>query len=150
MAEYALAALDQTVKEFNGDSDRSILPDSRLAVMVRGRSLRQIPGSSRRLFLSLVVLWANIRSTLATATLIIPSVGDILESSEPYKEIAKAIGQTPVWVFHGARDDSVSIEFPRRDHRGFEGRRAGGRQVHRVSRRRASNFWKRTEGARTF
>ena len=31
-----------------------------------------------------------------------------------YTNVAKAIGSTPVWVFHGAKDDAVPVDFARK------------------------------------
>ncbi|MEO8042566.1 MAG: hypothetical protein ABI646_08155 [Acidobacteriota bacterium] len=31
----------------------------------------------------------------------------------PLKEVAKAIGQTSVWAFHGDKDEAVPVEFSR-------------------------------------
>ncbi|HUR99154.1 MAG TPA: prolyl oligopeptidase family serine peptidase [Pyrinomonadaceae bacterium] len=114
MSEYALAALDQTVKEFNGDTDRLYLAGFSLG----GYGTWQIAAAYPGKFAALMPVAGGVVGTYPfnpdDRQAIIPSVGDMLGSSEPYKEIAKAIGQTPVWVFHGAKDDSVSVEFARR------------------------------------
>ena len=38
----------------------------------------------------------------------------MLDPPEPYKAVAVAIGQTPVWVFHGSGDEAVPVEFSRK------------------------------------
>ena len=38
----------------------------------------------------------------------------MLDSPEPYTEIAKSIGKTSVWVFHCAEDDAVPVDFARK------------------------------------
>jgi predicted esterase len=38
----------------------------------------------------------------------------MLDAPDPYKTVANAIGQTPTWVFHGAKDESVPVEFARK------------------------------------
>jgi predicted peptidase len=113
MTEYTLAALDQSVKEFNGDPDRIYL----IGFSLGGYGTWQIAAANPGKFAALVPVAGGVVGKYPInprdRDAIIPSVGDMLESPEPYKEIAKAIGQTPVWVFHGAQDDSVSVEFAR-------------------------------------
>lgn len=41
---------------------------------------------------------------------IIPVVGDMLDSAEPYEAVATALRATPIWVFHGAKDESIPVE----------------------------------------
>lgn len=44
----------------------------------------------------------------------IPDVLRMLDSPEPYRTVANVIGPTPVWVFHGAKDEAVPVEFSRK------------------------------------
>ena len=111
MADYSLAALDQAVKEFNGDPQRLYLSGFSLG----GYGVWQIAAGHPGKFAALVPVAGGIVGKYPInphdRAAIIPSVGSMLESPEPYKQIAKAIGQTPVWVFHGAKDDAVEVEF---------------------------------------
>jgi predicted peptidase len=111
MAEYALAALDRTVTEFNGDPERLYLAGFSLG----GYGVWQIAAANPGKFAALVPVAGGVVGVYPVnphaRRAIIPSVGDMLGSPEPYKQIAKAIGQTPVWVFHGQHDNSVSVEF---------------------------------------
>lgn len=112
MADYALAALDQSVKEFNGDPQRLYL----VGFSLGGYGVWQIAAGNPGKFAALVPVSGGIvehplRPPGPAA--IIPSVGDMLNSSEPYNEIAKALGPTPVWVFHGAGDRDIPVEFSR-------------------------------------
>jgi predicted peptidase len=113
MSEYAIAALDRSVSEFNGDADRLYLAGFSLG----GYGVWQIAAAYPGKFAALVPVAGGVVGTYPfnprDRDAIIPSVGDLLGSPEPYKEIAKAIGQTPVWVFHGDNDESVSVEFSR-------------------------------------
>ncbi len=113
MSAYALAALDQSVKEFNGDTDRLYLAGFSLG----GYGTWQIAAANPGKFAALMPVAGGVVGVYPInprdRDAIIPSVGDMLESPEPYTEIAKAIGKTPVWVFHGAKDDSISVEFAR-------------------------------------
>ena len=111
MTEYSLAALDQTVEDFNGDPDRVYL----VGFSLGGYGVWHIAAANPGKFAALVPVAGGVVGTYPmnphARRAIIPSVGDMLGSPEPYKEVAKAIGPTPVWVFHGAQDDSVSVEF---------------------------------------
>ncbi|PYS91916.1 MAG: phospholipase [Acidobacteria bacterium] len=114
MTEYALAALDQTVKEFNGDPARLYL----VGFSLGGYGVWQIAAGHPGKFAALVPVAGGVVGTYpinpAARRAIIPTVGDMLGSAEPYEQVARAIGQTPVWAFHGAQDDSVSVEFARK------------------------------------
>lgn len=113
MAEYALAALDQSVKEFNGDPKRLYLAGFSLG----GYGTWHIAAANPGKFAALVPVAGGVVGTYPInphdRDAIIPSVGDMLDATDPYREIAKAIGQTPVWVFHGDKDESLSVEFSR-------------------------------------
>ena len=112
MADYALAALDQSVKEFNGDPQRLYL----VGFSLGGYGVWQIAAGNPGRFAALVPVAGGIVEHPIKPpgrTAIIPSVGEMLDSPEPYREVAKAIGQTPVWAFHGARDHDVPFQFSR-------------------------------------
>jgi predicted peptidase len=113
MTDYALAALDQAVKEFNGDTDRLYL----VGFSLGGYGTWQIAAAHPGKFAALVPVAGGVVGTYpinpSDRDAIIPSVGDMLEAQDPYREIAKALGQTPVWVFHGDKDDAVPVEFAR-------------------------------------
>ncbi len=113
MADYSLAALDATVAEFNGDKDRLYLAGFSLG----GYGVWQIAAANPGKFAALMPVAGGVVGERPIdpkdRAVIIPSVGKMLDSPEPYKEVAKAIGQTPVWVFHGSADEAVPVEFSR-------------------------------------
>ena len=113
MAEYSLAALDATVKEFNGDTQRLYLSGFSLG----GYGVWQIAAGNPGKFAALMPVSGGVVGERPIEprdrAAIIPSVGTMLDSPDPYKEVAKAIGNTPVWVFHGDKDDAVPVEFSR-------------------------------------
>jgi len=39
-----------------------------------------------------------------------PDIARIIGAPDPYATLAETIGKTPVWAFHGADDDTVSVE----------------------------------------
>ncbi len=114
MADYSLAALDQAVKEFNGDVDRMYLAGFSLG----GYGVWQIAAAYPGKFAALVPVAGGVVGYRPVEprdrAAILPAVGTMLDSPEPYKAIANAIGQTSVWVFHGAKDDAVPVDFSRR------------------------------------
>ncbi len=98
MSKYALATLDETVKEFNGDPDRVYLAGFSLGAHGVWRIASANPGKF---------------------TALMPVSGHVIpfESASPdaaYTDVAKAIGQTPVWIFHGAKDDAVPVDTARK------------------------------------
>lgn len=113
MAEYSLDALDQTVKEFNGDPQRLYLAGFSLG----GFGTWQIAAANPGKFAALVPIAGGVVGVYPInpkdRDAVVPLIGDMLGSPEPYKEVAKAIGPTPVWAFHGAKDDSLSVDFSR-------------------------------------
>ena len=113
MADYSLAALEAAVSEFNGDNERLYLAGFSLG----GYGVWQISAGTPGKFAALMPVAGGVvgRSPIDPndRAAIIPEVGTILESAEPYQGIAKAVGQTPVWVFHGAKDESVPVQFSR-------------------------------------
>lgn len=113
MADYALAALDRSVEELNGDPQRIYLSGFSLG----GRGTWQIAAANPKKFAALVPVAGGVVAEHPIEprdrAAIIPSVGEMLDSPEPYQAIANAIGQTPVWVFHGAKDDAVPVDYAR-------------------------------------
>jgi hypothetical protein len=97
MSNYALAALDDSVKEFNGDAERIYLAGFSLGA----HGVWKIAGSNPGKFAAL----------MPVAGRVIPYEDS--SSPDPYRDVAKAIGSTPVWIFHGAKDDAVPVDLSR-------------------------------------
>ena len=114
MSNYALAALDATVNEFNGDPQRLYLAGFSLG----GYGVWQIAAVNRGKFAALVPIAGGVVGERPIdprdRAVIIPELGAMLDSEEPYQAVAKAIGQTPVWAFHGDADEAVPVDFSRR------------------------------------
>ncbi len=109
MTEQAIEALDQTVKEFNGDENRLYLsgfslggygawqtallyPDKFSAIVpISGRILPRLEKSS------------NEKSQISSEII------SLAESKNPYQLFAERIGKTPIWAFHGKEDKIVPI-----------------------------------------
>jgi predicted peptidase len=100
MEEQALKTLDQSIKEFNGDAERTYLT----GISMGGYGTWSIASKHPGRFAALAPVCGGIR---------IPARAQVPEAlknqpagADPYAETAKKIGQTPVWIFHGG-DDSV-------------------------------------------
>jgi predicted peptidase len=114
MADYSLAALDETAKEFNGDPQRLYL----VGFSLGGYGVWQIAAAHPGKFAALVPVAGGVVGERPIEprdrAAIIPEIGTMLDSPEPYREVAKAIGKTPVWTFHGAKDNAVPVDFTRK------------------------------------
>ena len=114
MSSYSLAALDASVNEFNADPRRVYLAGFSLG----GYGVWQIAAAHPGKFAALMPVAGGVVGQHPIEprdrAVIIPTVGQMLDSPEPYGAVAKAIGQTPVWVFHGAKDDAVPVDFARK------------------------------------
>jgi len=109
-AEQAVKALDQTVTEFNGDANRLYLTGFSLggygswylAAKYPKKFAAVVPASGG------VVPPSNV--PLAALKSFMPAEMFALYSSpDPYAVFAKAVGKTPVWIFHGAQDEVVDV-----------------------------------------
>lgn len=88
--EHAVRALDQTVKEFNGDPHRIYLAGASLGVIQR---LQPLETQKSAMPAEMFALYS---------------------AQDPYAAFAKAVGSTPFWLFHGAQDDTVDVEESRK------------------------------------
>jgi poly(3-hydroxybutyrate) depolymerase len=98
MMQMALAALEADTKEFHGDRDRTYLTGLSLG----GYGVYEIARNNPHRFAALV-----------------PVSGGVFWSYKPERwresatlpaEYARAIGRTPVWIFHGSDDPVVSAK----------------------------------------
>lgn len=104
MQAQALKALEQSMKEFNGDKERTYLVGLSMGGYGTWGIATKFPGK----FAALVPICGGIRVprsvTPANAT---PAPEP---STDLYAEAAKKIGSTPVWIFHGGADKVVPTE----------------------------------------
>jgi predicted peptidase len=105
MRAMALAALDQSIQEFHGDRRRVYLS----GLSMGGFGTWELAAANPGRFAALVPIcsgvrplkdWPQLRVRLADA----PGIAD------PYAEVARRIGKTPVWIFHGDADQAVPVE----------------------------------------
>ena len=108
--EQAVKALDQTVAEFGGDTNRLYLAGHSLGGYGTWTTAVLYPHK----FAALVPVAGGIVPPFELppiAKLIFPKqIIDILNAPNPYDALAKEIGNTPIWVFHGADDESISVK----------------------------------------
>ena len=112
--QQAIAALDQTVKEFNGDENRLYLAGYSMG----GFGAWQAAVTYPHKFAAVVPVAGGIlpvgQPSEEDKALLSPAVRAANQKSDVYKAFADAIGDTPVWVFHGAQDEAVPVEGARK------------------------------------
>lgn len=103
MRDLALAALNQSVAEFNGDPERIYLT----GISMGGYGTWAIARTHPEKFAALAPVCGGVRPPPG-----IPALSDTVEAtaeSDPYLAVAKRVAKTPVWVFHGDEDRSVPV-----------------------------------------
>lgn len=106
----ALAALDQSVAEFNGDRTRIYLT----GLSMGGNGAWSLAYRHADRFAALVVVCGFVgeftgrQSGIRYPPLMPASVGD------PYAAIAQRISHLPTWIFHGDADPTVPVDVSRR------------------------------------
>ena len=114
MVEYTLAALDSSIAEFNGDPSRVYIAGFSLG----GYGAWNIAAAKMGKFAAVVPIAGGIVGERPIEPrdreAIDPRVLPLLDSADPYEAFAIALGQTPVWAFHGAKDESVPVDFTRK------------------------------------
>jgi poly(3-hydroxybutyrate) depolymerase len=94
MMEMAIAALDASVKEFHGDSQRLYLTGLSLG----GYGTWEIAKNWPHKFAAVVPVCGGVFWSYAP---------DRWHDTDLPEQYARAIGRTPVWIFHGAEDPVV-------------------------------------------
>ena len=89
MSEMVMATLNKTVEEFNGDTERSYLIGVSMGGYGAWHMASEYPGK----FAAIVPICG----------------GSPLRSGERFTQIARRVGKTPVWVFHGEADRIVPV-----------------------------------------
>jgi len=104
MEAMAMKALEHTMKEFRGDARRVYLTGLSMGGYGAWHLAARHPGK----FAAVAPVCGGIRTP---PTIAIPPVS---KAWDPYAEVARRIGKTPVWIFHGSADHTISVEESRK------------------------------------
>lgn len=115
MEAQVLAALERSIKEFHGDTDRIYLT----GLSMGGYGSWFLASKYPDKFAALVVICGGIHGPRDERWLDLPIVNDT-SVTDPYLETAKRIGHTPVWIFHGGADDIVPVQESRKMAQAFK------------------------------
>lgn len=109
MQAQALAALEQSIREFHGDRDRLYLTGLSMGGYGTWNMTATHPGK----FAAYVPICGGIFGPPKTPDARVSLAADP-NVSDPYAETAKRIGSTPIWIFHGGADDTVPVDESRK------------------------------------
>jgi len=104
MQAQALKSLDLSLKKFNGDKRRVYLTGLSMGGYGTWQGGAKHPGR----FAALVPICGGVKLPVHLAALA-GATSPSQESNDPYLATARAIGNTPVWAFHGAADPVVPV-----------------------------------------
>ena len=104
-ADLVFASLDAATREFHGDPDRTYLTGLSMGGYGTWDMAMRAPGR----FAALIPVCGGVVHPRR------PSMGvsGIDSAADPYAAVAGRLKDTPVWQFHGAKDDAVSPEYSR-------------------------------------
>jgi predicted peptidase len=104
--EAALAAVDKTIAEFNGDSSRVYLT----GLSAGGNGSWYLAYRHPERFAALVVVCGFISEFRGkTSGVAYPPIAPA-SAADPCAAVAKVVARLPIWIFHGDADQSVSVE----------------------------------------
>lgn len=108
MQAQAVKALDQTIKEFNGDTQRVYLT----GISMGGYGTWSLAAKYPEKFAALAPICGGIRLPERARSI----AGNPPEdpSADPYSATAQKIAKLPIWVFHGAADKVVPVSESRK------------------------------------
>jgi predicted peptidase len=105
MQAQALAALDASINEFHGDRKHMYLT----GLSMGGYGTWELASRNPGRFAALVPICGGVQPQKHWPQLHVTVVDD-LKVTDPFAEIARRIGATPVWIFHGDADPLVPVE----------------------------------------
>ena len=122
-ARHALEALDRTIREFHGDPARVYV----VGLSMGGYGVVEIAGAHPDRFAAAVSVCGGVVLSRAMAERY--DMPPIAPSADPYGEAAERLQRIPMRLYHGAEDDSVSVEESRRLAAALEARGANVKYV---------------------
>ncbi|MDL1878506.1 phospholipase [Cytophagia bacterium CHB2] len=103
MEELALAALDKTIKDFNGDTQRIYLT----GLSMGGYGAWYLASRHPQKFAALAPVCGGI---IPPPSRLFPRYAlNLIPKDKPYETIAQKIGKMPVWIFHGEADPVIRV-----------------------------------------
>lgn len=96
-----MAALDKTLKEFNGDQNRVVLTGYSAGGNGTWFLASRYPGR----FAAIAPVCAFVSEFRGRSTPVLYTA--LASGDDPHTEIAKKVSNLPIWMFHGAKDDVV-------------------------------------------
>lgn len=114
MTEMAVKALDDTVKEFDGDPNKLYLAGFSAGAYGTWQTALNYP----KKFAALVPIAGGIAPLGSLSpedrAVLSRKIAALEYSANPYAEVAMNLRLTPVWVFHGEKDEAVPVEESRK------------------------------------
>jgi predicted peptidase len=113
MQEMVIAQLDRTIEEFNGDRQRVYL----VGYSMGAGGVYRIAYRWPERFAALVsIAGPVVPPSIAPPTAVALDAGlnSFASNADPFVALAKGIVRIPVWLVHGARDQTISVEQSRR------------------------------------
>jgi predicted peptidase len=105
MLAQAIAALDQTLKEFDGDEKRLYVSGWSLGAVGAWHAALLYPNK----FAAVVPIAGRIVPMDFERENSSPEILALGDSPEPYKAFAEKLKTTPIWIFHGGEDESMPL-----------------------------------------
>jgi predicted peptidase len=110
MEAMVLAGLKQTIAEFSGDPERVILTGNSMGGYGTILLGAKHPGT----FAALIPICGGVRPPSWFPRSLLPPEALWIGEPDPYLAVARRIGRTPVWVFHGREDSMLPAAESRR------------------------------------
>ncbi len=114
MTQQAMAALDQTVAEFDGDQNRLYLAGFSMGGFGTWQTAITYPDR----FAALVPVAGGIEPigevSAEDRAKLSPQVTAAVSAPDPYRAYADALRSVPLWIVHGAEDESVPVDASRK------------------------------------
>jgi predicted peptidase len=104
--EAALAAMDKTIAEFNGDTSRIYLT----GYSAGGNGSWFLASHHADRFAALVVVCGFVSELRGKVSGVMYPALAPASAPDPYAFVAKQVATLPIWIFHGNADKNVSVE----------------------------------------
>jgi predicted peptidase len=113
MQDMAIAQLDETIREFNVDSQRIYLSGFSMGAIGAYRFAYRWPDK----FAAVVAIAGAVETATSYPAETIDSdrrANPFVTAANPFEALAHRIRHLPIWIFHGAADETVPVEQSRR------------------------------------